>query len=87
MLLITKLSEAEQVEKKKTISGLGEPDKFPLSIKVVGGPKKGYGAYVMEFKGDQLLVKHIIVEGCKMLWEAKLLGEQYKAEHPNFPWR
>lgn len=83
MILITKLSEAEQNEKKITM-GVYEGK---LIIRETGSKEKGYGAYVMEFKGEQLLVKHIIKEGCKTMGEALAEGSKYKAEHPKFNWR
>jgi hypothetical protein len=61
-----------------------------LIIRAVGNEEKGYGAFVLEYCGDngeQLLVKHIVKEGLKSAAEAFAEAQKYKAEHPNFSWR
>lgn len=60
--------------------------KLNLIIRVVGCAGN-YFAFVFEFKGDQLLVKHKIAGGLPALAEAEKAGEAYKAQYPNFMWR
>mgnify|MGYP001616231134 CR=1 FL=1 len=52
----------------------------------VTGAAGNYNAYVMERKGDQVLVKHIIFEGFKTVSDATRAERDYKELYPNFPW-
>lgn len=58
-----------------------------LIIRVCGDAEHGYGAFVFEYKGDQCLVKHIIVAEGLSVVAASDLARKYKAEHPKFNWK